>query len=78
LPFDSEAHYAACLSDLAQFRQFLAAQFAAHPELFPQAFAQGFQWHSQYRLKKQPLTLRRIKLKATGAVSNSVRDALRQ
>jgi hypothetical protein len=68
LPFASEAHYAACLNDLTQLRQFLAAQFAAHPELFPQAFAQGFEFHSQYRLKKQQLDLRRIKLKATGAV----------
>lgn len=68
LPFDSEALYDACLYDLPQFRKFLLAQFAAHPELFPQAFAQGFQWHSQYQLKKQQLFVRRIKLTATGQV----------
>lgn len=68
LPFDSEAHYEACLKDLAQYRQFLDAHFAAHPELFPQVFAQGFAWHSQYRLKKQDLRLRRIKLNASGRV----------
>ena len=68
LPFDSEAHYEACLNDLAQYRLFLDAHFAAHKELFPQLFAQGFEWHSQYRLKKQDLRLRRIKLKATGEV----------
>jgi hypothetical protein len=68
LPFDSEAHYAACLQDLAAFRTFLTAQFALHPELFPQAFAHGFAFHSAYRLKKQQLRLRRIKLKATAEV----------
>jgi hypothetical protein len=68
LPFESEAHYTACLADLAQYRQFLAAQWAAHPELFPQAFAAGYEFHSQYQLRKQHLTLRRIKLTATGAV----------
>lgn len=68
LPFDSEAHYLTCLNDLPQFRDFLETQFAAHPELFPLAFAQGFQWHSRYRLKKQQLDLRRIKLTATQQV----------
>jgi hypothetical protein len=68
LPFDSEAHYKACLGDLVQYRQFLASQFAAHPELFPQAFGKGYQFHSQYHLKKQQLGLRRIKLLATGQV----------
>lgn len=68
LPFDSEAHYEACLNDLTQYRKFLAAQFAAHPELFPQAFAQGYAFHSHYRLKKQQLRLRRIKLKVSNQV----------
>lgn len=53
---------------MAQYRQFLAAQLVAHPELFPQAFAAGYEFHSQYRLKKQQLTLRRIKLGASGEV----------
>jgi hypothetical protein len=68
LPFDSETHYEACLNDLAQYRHFLAAQFAAHPELFPIDFAQGYEWHSRYLLKKQQLWLRRIKVQATGSV----------
>jgi hypothetical protein len=68
LPFDSEAHYEACLNDASRFREFLLAQLARYPELFPQAFAQGFQLHSRYYLKKQQLWLRRIKLKATGKV----------
>ena len=68
LPFDNEAHYTACLNDLVQYRQFLDALFALHPELFPQAFSQGFEFHSHYHLKKQQLCLRRIKLKATGEV----------
>ena len=68
LPFESEAHYAACLRDLARYRQFLQTQFQAHPELFPQAFAHGWQFHSHYELKKRHLKLRRIKLTQTGAV----------
>lgn len=69
LPFASEAHYADCLRDLARYRQFLHQQFLAHPELFPQALGQGWQFHSHYRLKKQDgLALRRIRLQQTGEV----------
>jgi len=39
-----------------------------HPELFPAEFSQGFKLHDSYRSVKQDLCLRRIKLKATGAV----------
>jgi len=68
LPFDSEAHYQACVQDLTAFRQHLAKLQAAHPELFPSSFAQGFTFHDCYRSRKLKLTLRRIKLKQTGAV----------
>ena len=68
LPFASEAPYAACLDDLRQYRTFLAQQFAARPELFPVGFAQGYEFHAWYRLKKLALVLRRIKLPATQQV----------
>jgi hypothetical protein len=63
LPFESEAQYARCLRDLPLYRQFLQEQFQAHPELFPQAFARGWQFHSHYQLKKQAgLKVRRLRL----------------
>lgn len=68
LPFKSEQHYAECIAETGKFREFLARQFAQHPELFPAAFSSGYQFHSQYRQKKQRLVLRRIKLKATKKV----------
>lgn len=68
LPFESEAHDAQCLADLRQYRTWLQQMFAQHPALFPRDFGAGFHWHAQYRLKKQALDLRRLKLKATGQV----------
>jgi hypothetical protein len=68
LPFESEQHYGAWVADPAKYREFLAQQFSQYPELFPAAFSQGYQFHSQYRQKKQGVVLRRIKLKATKKV----------
>lgn len=68
LPFDSEEHYLACAQDLTRFRHFMAELLAAHPELFPNAFAQGYCFHDQYLSRKLKIVLRRIKLKATGEV----------
>jgi hypothetical protein len=69
LPFESEAQYGRCLRDLPLYRQFLEGQFLAHPELFPQAFAGGWQFHSHYSLKKQQgLKLRRIRVNQTDEV----------
>jgi hypothetical protein len=68
LPFESEKQYVACVANPAKYREFLAQQSAKHPELFPAAFFQGYQFHSRYRQKKQDLELRRIKLKATKQV----------
>jgi hypothetical protein len=69
LPFESEAHYRACLADLRQYREYLMKLLAQHPELFPRALAAGFSFHDTYHSRKQPwLWLRRIKLTQTGAV----------
>lgn len=68
LPFASEAQYQACVDDVAQYRQYLAAQLTAHPELFPQAMRGGYCFHSAYELRKLGVVVRRIKLKATGVV----------
>jgi hypothetical protein len=68
LPFESEPHYRECVKETVKYRKFLAQQYAQRPELFPEAFGKGYQFHSQYRQKKQDLVVRRIKLKATNQV----------
>jgi hypothetical protein len=68
VPFASEAQYQDCMTDVTKYRQHLSTTYAQHPELFPQAWAQGYTFHDRYRSRKQDVTLRRIKLKATGAV----------
>lgn len=68
LSFPSEAHYRTCVDDVAEYRKFLTAQQAAHPELFPAALAAGYSFHSTYELRKLHIVVRRIKLKATGQV----------
>jgi hypothetical protein len=62
LPLESEQHYTECINDTVQYRKFLAQQFAKWRELFPAAFANGYQFHSKYRQKKQDLVVRRIQL----------------
>lgn len=68
LPFESEQHYAECVANTKKYRKFLAKIFAKHPELFPATFQEGYQFHSQYRQKKQNLVYRRIKLNVTDTV----------
>ncbi len=66
--FESEAHYQVCVSDIAQYRQYLTPMIEQYPELFPQAIRGGYTFHDRYRSRKQGIELRRIKLKASGAV----------
>jgi hypothetical protein len=68
VPFASEAHYQECVDDGAKYRQHLRTTYEQHPELFPQALAQGYTFHDRYPVRKQRCVVRRIKLKATGAV----------
>ena len=68
LPFASEAQYRAYVDDPAQYRQYLAKMRCQHPEWFPKAMAQGSTFHDAYLSVKQDLLVRRIKVKATGAV----------
>lgn len=56
------------MNDVAKYRAYLREVAQHHPELFPQALAQGYWFHDQYAVHKQGVRLRRIKLKATGAV----------
>ena len=65
LPFESEAHYEACVADPERFRQHLEALHAEHPELFPERFAEGFGFHDKSWSLKQQLWTRRIELTAT-------------
>src|SRR5262245_1810960 len=68
VPFASEAHYEDCVADVTKYRTYLTEVAQQHPELFPQAWGQEYTFHDRYHLRKQAVTLRRIKLNATGAV----------
>src|SRR5712691_9823336 len=68
LPFPSEAQYREYVDDPAQYRQYLTQMLRQHPELFPKDMHQGFTLHDCYVSVKQDLIMRRIKVKATGAV----------
>lgn len=68
LAFASEAHYTDCVQDTALYRKFLHQMHTQHPELFPQDWPHGFTFHDRYRSAKQELSIRRVKLTATGAV----------
>src|SRR5215207_3674679 len=68
VPFESEAQYAKCVADPDRFRRHLCAVLARHPELFPEAFADGFAFHDRYRSSKLEVVLRRIKLVSSGDV----------
>jgi hypothetical protein len=56
------------MGDVAQYRQHLQTTDTQHPELFPQAWEQGYTWHDRYVVRKQQCVVRRLKLQATGAV----------
>jgi hypothetical protein len=68
VPFASEAQYQRCIEDVVQYRTYLTSVSTEHPELFPQAWAQGYTFHDCYRSRKQGVGLRRIKLRATAEV----------
>ena len=68
VPFASEAHYQACVEDVAKYRQHLTTMSQQHPELFPQALGHGYTFHDRYQSRKQRCVLRRIKLTATREV----------
>jgi hypothetical protein len=68
VPFASEAQYQGCIDDVAQYRTYLTQVSTQHPELFPQAWAQGYTFHDHYRSRKQGVTVRRIQLRATAEV----------
>src|SRR3989442_12262676 len=68
VPFDSEEHYAACVTDLESFRQHLTEVFAKHPELFPAGISEGFVLHDKSWSIKQQVMRRRIALQATAGV----------
>ena len=68
LPFPSEAQYRAYGDDPAQYRQYLTQRLPQYPELFPKAMDQAFPFHDASLSIKQDLSVRRIKVKATGAV----------
>jgi hypothetical protein len=65
LPIDQDS-YPQLADDPARFRAWLDGSFRDHPELFPEAFAQGYRLKDDRLSAKLGLRLRRIRLKATG------------
>ena len=65
LPFDQRG-YERAVNDPAAFRAALDALFARMPELFPEAFDQGYTLKDWRLSKKLGIRLRRIECKATG------------
>jgi len=68
LAFDSEAHYQQLTDNPMLYRHFLAEAYTTYPELFPRAWQEGFTFHDAYQSKKEQITIRRVKLKASGEV----------
>src|SRR5437870_8621616 len=68
VPFDNEAHYAACVANPESFRQHLTAVFDQHPELFPARIDEGFVLHDKRWSLKQQLRRRRSERKAPAGV----------
>jgi len=73
LPIDQDS-YQALIHDPERFRAWIDAAFRDCPELFPQAFADGYTLKDDRSSVKTGLRLRRVRLKATGA-SFSVRPS---
>jgi hypothetical protein len=67
-PFPRAAQYRAYVDDPAQYRQYLTQMLRQYPELFPKDMDQDCTLHDCYLSVKQDLLVRRIKVKATGAV----------
>jgi hypothetical protein len=65
VPFESAAHYEACVADPERFRQHLEALHAEHPARFPERCAEGFGFHDTRWSIKQQLWTRRIETTAT-------------
>jgi hypothetical protein len=56
------------VDDTAQYRQSLTQMLRQYPELFPKDMDQGSTFHDASMSVKQDLIVRRITVKATGAV----------
>lgn len=65
LPFDQES-YPETVADPAAFRAELGRLFGLMPEVFPRAFAEGYRLKDSRASAKLGLTLRRVRLSASG------------
>jgi hypothetical protein len=65
LPISKDA-YQGLIADPRRFRSWLDQSFRDHPELFPDAFADGYRLKDERSSAKARLRLRRVRLKATG------------
>jgi hypothetical protein len=63
------AEYTQRVQDGQRLRQWVDAMYTQYPELFPDAFAEGYHLHDQHPSRKLPaISIRRIRLPRTGAV----------
>jgi len=63
------ADYRRQVQDRHRFRQWVDAMFGQYPELFPEAFAEGYHLHDLRHSSKMPeVPIRRIRLPRTGEV----------
>ncbi len=68
LPTSSEAEYSEAVSHPQRFRSFIDQLIERYPALFPSEIDRGYWLHDIVRSKKQQLSMRRIKVVATGDV----------
>lgn len=64
LPVEQQ-HYAQIIDSPTMFREWIDKAFLQHPELFPEAFAFGYELKDSYLSKKLDIRQRRIKCKTT-------------
>ena len=74
LPTGSEAEYSEAVSQPQRFRNFIDQLIERYPGLFPPEIDEGYWLHDIVRSKKQQLSMRRIKVVATGKVYQVRRD----
>ena len=65
LPISEEIDYDQLVENRESYREYLDAQIAAHPELFPEAIEQGYRFHGWVESSRQHLKTRRIYLPQT-------------
>lgn len=76
VPFESEEFYNNLLEDGQSFREYILDQYEKYPELFPEKFSEGFNFHGFTASKKiEGFRMRRILLKSNLNDSYQIRPS---